>query len=213
MNKKYKAALTSVVFLMVGGLISTSVQSAESHSLELIHEDGETLSPTQEFAMRLKAKNITNPYPDLEYWGVGEIEWGKPKANVSQSFVEGLDGSSMNTKERNGFVDAVQFHFADDLSDREERLVEYRRIRSELITAYGQPSHGYFPETLHGQQDSYVKGINPLYHIEWQGGQTDVSLKLSDDDLVLEFRQSSTSTAKALSEAATTADEIRNPNR
>jgi hypothetical protein len=88
--------------------------------------------------------------------------------------------------------------------ERMERLSSYRQIKQILMQKYGSPTHPYHPDpdTEAGDNDDFVQGRSPLYHVEWHGAETIVSLHLSDAALVLEFRRAPTAQAAVKRERA-----------
>jgi hypothetical protein len=160
-------------------------------------------SPEEEFANYIAEKNRDAELPDLEYWGIQGAEWGLPPGEVAakddgQLFglgyrqTYGFDGGKggLNTVKR-FFADQAKGKGEKRNAERMERLSSYQQIKKSLMQKYGYPTHPYHPDpdTAASDNDDYVQGRSPRYHVEWHGAETIVSLHLSDAALVLEFRE------------------------
>lgn len=111
---------------------------------------------------------------------------------------------------------AVVRNYAVDLDTRPGRRAVFERLWQRLQEIYGYPTHPFNPPADHVGEDAYVKGVNSGYQVEWHGGQTVISLTLSDDELAVTFRPAENSQALSLTEAKSealdvilSADEIR----
>lgn len=174
------------------------------------------LLPEQEFANYISERNKDKDLPELEYWGADGVEWGevlniRHKKDLSTGSEEVFWGEPSL---RNGSVDAkdritnITRHFAKGVKDRAKRLTIYKHLKNKLTEKYGEPTHPFHPETSVGGKDAYVIGVQPFYEIEWQGSETIVSLRLADDDLALEFKQSPHSNAEIKRENARLGNEF-----
>lgn len=183
-------------------------QMLQSASSDMNNQAG--IPPEQEFANYISERNKDKALPELEYWGVNGVEWEetpekKPgkrvPANTEELF---LDKPSQKTDnvDAKGRLTGITRHFAKGIKERAGRLEMYQELKKRLIMAYGEPTHPFNPDVLIGGKDGYVRGVQPFYLLEWQGTETIVSLRLSDDDLALEFRQSPYSKASIKRENA-----------
>jgi hypothetical protein len=173
-------------------------------------------SPEEEFANYIAEKNRQAELPDLEYWGIQGSEWGQPPGELAahddgQFFGLGYR-QTYGFDQGTGGLNAVKRFFADQAKgkgekrneERMERLSSYKQIKKLLMQKYGYPTHPYHPDpdTVASENDDHIQGRAPLYHVEWRGAETIVSLQLSDAALVLEFREASTAQAVVKRERA-----------
>ncbi|MFO0794927.1 MAG: hypothetical protein U0586_12815 [Candidatus Brocadiaceae bacterium] len=183
-------------------------QSLQSSLPESNYKGG--MLPEQEFANYISERNKNKTLPELEYWGACGVEWGGiPEKRTGKDMATGveesfLDMPSLKTPniDVQGKLTGITRHFAKNVKLRAERLKIFQELKKKLIVAYNEPTHPFNPDVLVGGKDGYVRGVQPFYLLEWQGTETIVSLRLSDDDLSLEFRQSPYSKASVKRENA-----------
>ena len=202
--------LSSIVFSFLILLV------VNAHSREAI--DIPQIPYEQYIADRISEKNRDKECPALNYWGARGVEWGMTKSDLQNSAspltkqgelkifennIRNLRGNFGNLpceveavfdRESNK-LSKIRRYFAGGLSERPERLAVYKEIKRKLMANYNAPTHNIHPDEIFRGEDAYVQGLDETYHVEWHGPETIVSLKLSDTELVLEYRQAPTSKA------------------
>lgn len=170
------------------------------------------VSFNDQLAIDIRKDNISELLPLLFYWGVQGAEWDRTRTQVSKDIsakVTPLDKKKglWAAKSRNGKLADLKFkevmvfdkdkgklnevrrYFASKVTDREKRLGYYQKLSKELEAKYGSPTHTIQPVMVVGGKDLYSSGGLNGYHVEWHGKATEVSLLLSDDELVINFRK------------------------
>lgn len=162
---------------------------------------------------RTRELNSQKSLPDLSYGGVQGAEWGVIREDVLKNMsatavpykkqkgawhIKSKNGKMAElpfelvivADPKTGQLNAVQRYFANDIKKRSERLDEYYRLKEVLLAAYHIPTHSLYPDLKINGKDLYVSGQSHGYHLEWHGPKTIASLKLSDNELVVSFRES-----------------------
>jgi hypothetical protein len=117
---------------------------------------------------------------------------------------------SLKFESPSGGLSAVQFQFASGVTSREERLAQYQALKAELMRAYQAPTHNIRPDEIFRGKDKYVQGLAGEYCLEWRGRETMISLRLSDLELTLQFRQAPSSRALAMRQEAAKGRDLLN---
>ena len=187
-----------------------------AHSREAI--DVPEIPYEQYIANRIFDKNRDKECPALNYWGDRGAEWGMTKSELQNSTspltkrgeLKMFENNIRNLRGRFGNLSCeveavfdqeskkmnkIRRYFAGGLSERSERLAVYKEIKRKLMASYNAPTHNIHPDEIFRGEDAYVQGLDETYHVEWHGPETIVSLKLSDTELVLEYRQAPMSKA------------------
>ena len=144
-------------------------------------------------AQKLDEQNSNKELPTLDYGGVYGAKWGMSAKEVTGGMKVSSQLGSDQFEEARTFsqsgakLNRIQRDFAAGVTDRKERLAAYRRIREQLVAAYGDPTHPLVPEVDSNGRDLYVAGQMPLYKLEWLGSHTKVTLLLSDKELSVTF--------------------------
>jgi hypothetical protein len=155
-------------------------------------------------ALRIRQRNQSSELPSPDYWGIGGLEWETktselPKAALGPARDFRFFGlpcrRELKFESESKGLSKVSHYYASGTTDRAERLKQFCALKAELMKIYSAPTHNLKPERLMRGADGYVQGVDKDYCLEWRGGETIVSLRLSDQELVLEFRQSPTSRA------------------
>jgi hypothetical protein len=160
-------------------------------------------------ALSIRKEEQNKELPNPEYWGIAGMEWGALPGELKKSgaaqhwMIAGLQCRRVLTFEGpSGGLSAVRCHFAEAVPGREERLGQFQALKSRLVKVYNAPTHSLKPDEAFRGKDAYVQGLDKGYSLEWRGPETTISLRLSDEELTLEFRQAPSSQAVAKREAA-----------
>jgi hypothetical protein len=225
-----------LIMIVVLGISSSANGDAQENISNIVIPQ---ISYEQYRVIRILGFNKNQECPSLDYWGIKGAEWGmerkmfldstspfahgaktrekSPTIINNNSVFSGIpcrsevffDGAS--SKQRSGAekIKSVKRYFAAGVEDREQRLAVYQQIKAVLMAHYNAPTHNIHADEIFRGKDAYVQGLDDQYHVEWHGPETIVSLQLSDDELVLEYRQAPTSKADVYRERVTQAHEFK----
>lgn len=214
--------LVAIAFLFTSLPMVTATTIAQESDNDSESVDVREMPSDYYFARKLAECNERLELPSLSYWGVADIQWGMSLVQaIEVRTASGTDKKQMKISENairndkssflgvpcqstvylsgNGGIvgNGFRHDFASGVENRAARLAIYRKLKNQLIERYNAPTHNIAPDEVVRGEDAYVQGLDDKYHLEWHGSETVLSLRLSDKELVVEFKPSPKSRALA----------------